>query len=701
MDKKQSKLVAGLKKLLSTNVTVINIGKKKLKVMDTDSLKLRDSYGLLGDYSSIRNTIQYGKNSYSSWSSQTGYGFNAQRRKLYNDYENMEQDPIISSALDVYADESTLKNETGDILNIYSEDNDIKEILENLFYDILNVNFNLWSWIRNMCKYGDAFIFLQLHEEVGVIGFTPLTPYVVERQEEEQGAGKHSIHFIVDGFSTNQIENYQIGHFRLLNDTNYMPYGKSIIEQARRTWKQLNLLEDAMLIHRITRAPEKRVIKIDVGNIPPAQVDTYMRKVIDKMKRTPYIDPDTGEYNLRYNIENINEDIYLPIRGNAQNTSIDTLGELSFTATDDLEYLRCLRGDTNIRLLNGEDIPIKDVVERIKNEDLYTLSINPENLEMVPTKIINAKKTIKDAKLVRVTLDNGEHIDCTPDHRFMLRDGTYKEAQYLKVDENLMSLKQIYKVKSIEFLNETEDTYDIEVSKYSNFALSSGIFVHNSKLHAALKVPKSWLGYEEDISGKATLASEDLRFARTIERVQQIVVSELTKIAITHLYIQGYKDKDLLNFDIEMTSPSVIYEQQKVELLDQKIRLAESMLGDLGMFSKEKLYKEIFNMSDVDIEEEKKKVFSDAKEYYRLYEIKNNGNDPQEAENEEEDEKEETYEWPETEDAEEEHEVDMGSEKKPHSPLVPKDDSEENTKLQTSDLKDKFTGGSPLAIDKD
>ena len=104
---------------------------------------------------------------------------------------------------------------------------------------------------------------------------------------------------------------------------------------------ELTLLEDAMLIHRIMRAPEKRVFKVDVGNIPPREVEQFMQRIINKMKKTPVVDQKTGEYNLKYNVESVTEDFFLPVRGGDSGTEIDTLPGLSNNdQIDDIEYLR-------------------------------------------------------------------------------------------------------------------------------------------------------------------------------------------------------------------------------------------------------------------------------------------------------------------------------------------------------------------------
>jgi hypothetical protein len=289
-----------------------------------------------------------------------------------------------------------------------------------------------------------------------------------------------------------ELEFFEVAHFRMMTDSNFLPYGKSMIEPARRVWKQLILMEDAMLIHRIMRAPERRIFKIDVGNIAPNEVDAYMKKIISQVKKVPYIDPQTGEYNLKFNLQNMTEDFYLPVRGGDSGTDIESLPGLSNEGQiDDIEYLR--------------------------------------NKEM-----------------------------------------------------------------------------------------------------AALKIPKAFLGYEEEIGGKATLAAEDVRFARTIERIQKIIVSELTKVALVHLYIQGFEGTDLVDFEINLTMPSIIYEQEKIELWNSKISLARDA-KDTKMICDDWIYENIFNMTEDEIAIQKRGVVDDIKRVYRLQQIEDEGNDPVET----------------------------------------------------------------------
>jgi hypothetical protein len=476
-----------LKTLFSTNVVVRNVGGKKLKVVDTaryqgdgnpHTSKVIDRYGRLHGTKGTPISVY---NQYNS--------FSATKIDLYTDYEAMDTDAIISSALDIYSDESTLKNDQGDVLTIRTDNDNIRKILRNLFYDVLNIEYNLWPWIRNLCKYGDFYLYLDVKDELGVTNVVPFSPYEMQREEGTDPEHIYMTKFIYEGpLGKGEFQNYEIAHFRLLGDTNFLPYGKSMLEGARKLFKQLLLMEDAMLIHRIMRAPEKRIFKVDIGNIPPAEVDQYMNNLMNRMKKTPLINEQTGDYNLRFNMQNLLEDFYLPVRGGQSGTSIESLAGLQYDSIQDIEYLR-------------------------------------------------------------------------------------------------------------------------------------------SKIFAALKVPKPYLGYDERVEGKATLAALDIRFARTIERVQRIVISELTKIAIVHLYAQGYENADLVNFELGLTGPSIIYEQEKVALMKEKVDLAGTLV-EKKLFSLKYIYSNIFNLSEDEAEFEKNEVLEDIKHAFRQKQIENEGNDP-------------------------------------------------------------------------
>ena len=493
-------LFTRLQRLFSSDVIIRNVGGKQLKVIDTGKIQ---KYGNLATNSLYDRFTRMHKPVGSSLQYNPTLNYQSMRLQLYSDYEAMDHDPIIASALDILSDETTTRNEYGDVLNINSSDENVRKVLQNLFYDVLNIEFNLSTWIRNMCKYGDMYLKMEVSEKFGVYNVIPLSVYEVVREEGTDPENPSYTRFTMDpnglaSGATNTIrrdqfslENYEVAHFRLLTDSNYLPYGRSYLEPARKVFKQLMLMEDAMLIHRIMRAPEKRVFYINVGAIPPDQVEQFMAETVNKMKKTPYIDQATGDYNLKYNMQNITEDFYVPVRGNDSSTKIDTTKGLEYTSIEDIDYLK---------------------------------------------------------------------------HKMM----------------------------------------------------------------AALKIPKPFLGYEEGVEGKSTLAGMDIRFARTVERIQRIVESELTKIALVHLYAQGFNDEQLVDFKLELTVPSIIYEQEKIELYTAKSAVSQQLV-DQKLFSKDWVYENIFGLSPDQYESEKEAMSEDAMLKFRLGQIENEGNDPAES----------------------------------------------------------------------
>jgi hypothetical protein len=333
-------LFDNLKRLFSSDVVIRNVGGDELRVIDTDriqSLGTLQTNALVDRFTKIYTTSGAG-----IYNVNNVYNYQTLRVQLYTDYESMDTDAIVASALDIIADECTLKNEHGEMLHIRSSDENIQKILYNLFYDVLNIEFNLWSWSRNMCKYGDFYLKLEIAEKFGVYNVIPFSAYSIIREEGTNPTNPTYVRFKYDptsvsgittpqtqyalGTATSDIyfENYEMAHFRLISDVNYLPYGRSYLEPGRKIFKQMILMEDAMLIHRIVRAPEKRIFYMNVGAIPPNEVEAFMQKTVQKLKKVPFVDPQTGQYNLKYNTMNMMEDFYIPVRGNDQSTRIDT-----------------------------------------------------------------------------------------------------------------------------------------------------------------------------------------------------------------------------------------------------------------------------------------------------------------------------------------------------------------------------------------
>lgn len=379
-------------------------------------------------------------------------------------YKNFATDSVIShntpelhGALDIYSDEATVRNEDGNVIEITSRNAEIKEVLETLFFDVINVNFNAWSWMRHFCKFGDFVLFVDADEEHGVLNLYPIPINEIEREEGYDPKDPMAVRFRWLTRGNTVLENWQVVHFRLLGNDAYLPYGSSVLEPARRIWRQLILIEDAMLVYRIVRSPERRVFHIEVGNTPTEQIDAFMEQVKTQLKRNTIVDPETGRVDLRYNPLSVEEDYILPKRGE-QKSDITTLAGGQFT-------------------------------------------------------------------------------------------GDIEDVQYIQ-----------------------------------------------SKMFAAIKIPRAYLGYEDQLGSKATLAQEDVRFSKTIERIQGLFVAELNKIAIIHLFLCGYSGADLVNFQISMANPSTIAAQQRLELWRMKLEVAG--MAQEGVFDRGFIYRKIFGLND-------------------------------------------------------------------------------------------------------
>lgn len=416
---------------------------------------------------------QFQKNQYNPFEQINSDAMNNRVRfERYVDFDQMEFEPIIASSLDIYADEMTYHNELNNMINIECPNQEIKSTLESLYNNVLNVDFNLYGWCRTMCKYGDYFLYVDIDDKIGVKSFIPLPPAEVERLEGEDPTNPNYVQYQWNSAGLT-FENWQVAHFRILGNDKYAPYGTSILEPARRIWRQLHLLEDAMMSYRITRSPERRVFYVDVGNISPQDVEQYMQKVVTTMKKNQVVDANTGRVDLRYNPLSIDEDYFIPVRG-GESTKIESLPGGTYTGDiDDVKYLR-------------------------------------------------------------------------------------------------------------------------------------------DKLFAALKIPQSYLsrseGADED---KATLAQKDIRFARTIQRLQRSVIAELEKVGIIHLYTLGYRGEDLTKFGLKLNNPSQIAAMQELEHMKTKFEVADSATE--GYFSKAWVYRNIFRLTEEEVVRIQREMFHDSK----------------------------------------------------------------------------------------
>ena len=404
---------------------------------------------------------------------QSSYMASQQRTERYVDFDQMEYTPEIASALDIYADEMTTYSGLTSMLSVKCENEEIKAILESLYHNVLNIEHNLFSWCRTMCKYGDFFLYLDLDDNLGITSVIGLPTSEMERMEGEDKTNPNYVQYQWNSAGLT-FENWQVGHFRILGQDKYNPYGTSVLEPARRIWRQLTLIEDAMMAYRITRSPERRAFYIDVGNVPPQDVEQYMQKVMTAMKRNQVVDPSSGRVDLRYNPLSVEEDYFIPVRGNSS-TKIESVAGGKYTGDiDDVKYLR-------------------------------------------------------------------------------------------------------------------------------------------DKLFSALKVPAAYISSdgEKAMEDKTTLAQKDIRFARTIQRLQRSIVSELEKVGIIHLYTLGYREEDLVSFTCELNNPSKIAEMQELEHWKTKFDIAGSATE--GFFSKHWLARKLFGMSDEDFVRNRREMFYDKR----------------------------------------------------------------------------------------
>ena len=400
---------------------------------------------------------------------------NISRAERYADFDQMEYTPELASSLDIYSDEITYHDGFEKPVKIKCSNQEIKEILHTLYYEVLNIEFNLYGYARSMCKYGDLFLYLDIDEQLGIKSVIGLPPQELERLEGEDKTNPNYIQYQWNSAGMT-FENWQIGHFRILGNDKFSPYGTSILDPARRIWRQLTMMEDAMMAYRIVRAPDRRAFYVDVGGVPPEDVEQFMQKVMTQMKRHQVVDSPSGRVDLRYNPASIEEDYYIPVRGGTSGTKIENVGGQA--RTNDIEDVKYLR----------------------------------------------------------------------------------------------------------------------------------------DKMISAIKIPPSYVirdsagGPSED---KTTLAQKDIRFARTIQRIQRSVVSELEKIGIVHLYTLGYRGEDLLSFTLSLTNPSKLAQLQEMETLRVKFEMATS--AATSIFSNRWVSEHVFGISEEEFIRNQREKFYDKK----------------------------------------------------------------------------------------
>lgn len=596
---------------------------------------------------------------------------------MYRDADLMDSFPEVGAALDIVSEESCLPSDTGNIVNVYSKSDRIKSILEDLFTNRLNLQLTAQMVIRGMCKYGNDFMMLDIDHKLGVKGWKRLPVFNVERIENgvsnpySTGYATVAVNntdtksdmstkfvWLDDSQSQVPFRDWQIAHFRLLTNSMYLPYGVSYLNSARRHWRMLSLMEDMMLIYRLERSIERRVYKIFVGAIDDADVPAYVEEIANNFKRTPIIDPMTGQVDLRKNI--------LPVHK-----------------------------DTPIPLLDGRTITIENLAKEYENgKENFVYSVQDVSHKTVPGKVVWCGKNYTADKLYRITLDDNTYLDLAGEHELIMSDGSKKRADEVSVfecvrpfyrdtdnnnvfDESTMSYRQITTNDSYEKESESvgviklrfirnieiidgDDVYCMTVQGPNgeedrhNFAIRSinsdktwcenGCFVSNcvdqdifipvrdqnaptpidtlsaaqnltamddikfvqNKVLTALRIPKTFLNFEETAGDGKNLALMDIRFTRTVNRVQQAFLMELTKVASIHLFLLGFSD-ELTNFSLTMNNPSTQAESLEIENIEKKITAVRDAISDPGggipVMSQTRALKTIMKWSDKDIKE--------------------------------------------------------------------------------------------------
>jgi hypothetical protein len=399
----------------------------------------------------------------------TSNAYNLSERLMrYDDFASMEYTPEIAACLDLYADETFASDDKGISFHVYSENEKIKEKLEDLFYNTLNIEFMGRSWARNLVKFGDFFLYIDVHPENGVINALPIPVNEIEREENYDPNDPFSVRFRWVTLGNRTLENWEVAHFRLLGNDAFLPYGSSIIEPARRIWRQLILIEDAMLVYRVVRAPERRVFYIDVANVPAENVPMYVEEVKKNLRTNQVIDRDQGRVDLRYN----------PM---------------------------CHFGNDFIYLCDGSRKTFAEIGDNWENykDNTWVWSLD-EDKHVVPSRLIWAGKTIEKTVFAEVELDDGQIIRTTPDHKWMLRDGTLVQAKDLKAGESLMPFytrannKQAHEHDSDES-NSTINIYDPGDEKYVSTHRHFGLWKYSKHdwsgviNHTNHDKPDSWI----------------------------------------------------------------------------------------------------------------------------------------------------------------------------------------------------------------
>ena len=509
---------------------------------------------------------------------------------MYRDADLMDAYPEIGAALDIVSEEACVLGSSNSVVNVYSKSNRIKNVLEDLFTNRLDLQVTAPMIIRAMCKYGNQFMLLNIDNKLGVKGWRQLPVFNVERLENgvtnqygvnsiDMGDADMSTKFVWLDENNSQVpfRNWQIGHFRLLTDSIYLPYGCSYLHKARRHWRMLSLMEDMMLIYRLERSIERRVYKIYVGAIDDADVGAYIEEIANNFKRTPIIDPLTGQVDLRKNI--------LPVRK-----------------------------DTPIPLLDGRTITIEELAKEFnEGKENYVYSIQDKTLQVCPGKVVWCGKNYTADKLVKITLDDDTYTVMASEHEVIMRDGSKKRADELKPNDSVMPFYRVCDKNSENFYEQYEKVYNPRSGKYerTHRFVAKHLLKSNEKYNTVHHIDFNkynnnptnllWCDYHEHHKMHGELAkqiwSDPIRRQRIIEKLsasaQGRVMDEETKDKISNTLKNKYENGEL-DFIKEINKKRIV-EYNSLESTKEMRREVGIKMGyrkDFREYNESELHKE-------------------------------------------------------------------------------------------------------------
>jgi hypothetical protein len=573
--------------------------------------------------------------------------YNRRHIEFFDEYRRMVATfPIIKAGVDIYAEEACSKNNLGNVINIKTNNAKIKKLLEECFFKNLKLNSRSYLIIRELCKFGNVYGYLITRPRVGVTDIIFLPPEAVIREQMINQQNLDEYRFVWYGGGASYFEPWEIVHWRNIEDIEQEPYGTSILRCIVDTWRRVVLIREALVIYRVTRAPSKLLWKIGTDGMTADEAMAFAQDMKKEVKKKPLVNPETGEIDFRYNPITVEEDVWLPTYEGSPADVTVLEGASNLDAVEDYKIIKddifaglkipkswltfeedlsnkaalCLNPLTKIDLLDGRKLNLFEIEKELKEKDLWVYTYDKNLNKIIPSKIKWCKQTRKEAKQIRVWLDNDEYIDCTPEHRFILNRGKKIQAQELIEGDSLQTgykrlktqlkngreYEQIYnhKVVKIEWLKEKVDMYDLEVENENhNFLTSAGVFVHNSE--------------------------EDIRFAKTTQRIQEEYLEGCVHIALVHLFLNGCSEEEMQSFTLEMACSSTGSEKRKQEILGLKIdnatKLWDSTKEGLNLMSYVDVLKTVFKFTEEEIRKTIQSQFTEKKLAWRLSQLRTAG----------------------------------------------------------------------------